>query len=420
MKKLFATAGMAALGAASLNAATPPMLATYETSRPWSVSATVRAFYDDNYATLRHSRRDSFGFEVSPGIAANLIKEQTQLHASYQFGVRYYEDRINNEFDYSHLAKASLTHIFSDRYRVTLYDNFVAAQEPTLLNPDAVVQTLRVRGSNIRNVAGADFRADLTEHMAIEPGYSFTFYDYRQKGAGAYSAVLDRQEHLAKLAFRWVNMLERTDGLLGYQYLYSTHTSKDTLDPTGATLISPKLRDTRSHYYFIGADYSATDRLTLAVRAGGMTVTYRGNQSNRTSPYFDLSATYRFQEASTLQVGYKLQRMTTDMIGFTGGAANLTVDQLAHFAYARVNHTISRLSLSGGVQYQFGTFRGGLVNSQDESFLSADLGASYKINPFLMAETGYAFDWLKDHGWAAGTERGYHRNYVYLGLKATY
>jgi hypothetical protein len=27
---------------------------------------------------------------------------------------------------------------------------------------------------------------------------------------------------------------------------------------------------------------------------------------------------------------------------------------------------------------------------------------------------------LKDYGWAANADRGYHRNYVFLGLKATY
>ncbi|WCJ61159.1 outer membrane beta-barrel protein [Fontisphaera persica] len=422
MKKLFATAGMAALGAASMNAATPPTLLPQETAKPWSVSASVRGFYDDNYATLRSGlRRDSFGLEVSPSVRGHIIKEMTQLYASYKFGMRYYEDRINNELDYSHLANVMLNHDFSERFRMTLYDDFVVAQEPSLLNPAQPVQTLRVRGSNLRNTAGADFRARLTESVAFEPGYSFTVYDYREKGNGSYSAILDRHEHLAKVGVRWINMLERTDGLLGYQYMYTGHTSKDTLDPTGAVYLSPKLRDTRSHYYFAGVDYSASERLTLSARAGAMTVTYRNNQSNRTSPYFDVSASYRFAEASTIQLGYKLQRMTTDLIGYTGMAPlNLTVDQLAHFFYARVSHTISRLTLNAGAQYQYGTFRGGAVNSQDEGYLSVDLGASYKINPFLAAEAGYSFDWLKDYGWPAGTERDFHRNFVYIGLKATY
>lgn len=421
MKKILATAGMAALGAASINAATPPTLLPQQQSKPWSVSASLRGFYDDNYATLNNNRKDSFGLEFSPSVMANIIKEQTQLYASYKFGLKYYEDRPDKNTDYSHVANVLLNHDFSERYRLSVYDDFAISDEPTVMNPDQAVQVLRTDGTNMRNVAGADFKAQVAEKFAIEPGYSFTFYDYDATGPGSYSAALDRNEHLAKLAFRWIGMMERTDGLIGYHYQNTSHTSDDTLDPTGAAYLSPELRDTDSHFYFVGADYSASARLTLNGRVGGQTVVYNNSEENKTSPYLDLSATYRFQEASTLQAGYKLQRMTTDWIGYSGSdPTNLTVDQLANFFYARVSHTISRLTLSAGGQYQYGKFQGGSVDGQQEGYLSMDISASYKFNPFLAAETGYAYDWLKDYGWSASDERGYHRNYVYIGLKATY
>lgn len=414
---------MIAVGTAGLQAASPPTLLPQQVTKPWSVSASVRGFYDDNYSTLPNGlRRDSFGFEVSPSIMGNIIKSQTQLYGSYKFGLRYYEDRVNNDIDYNHLFSALLKHNFTERYSMTVWDDLVIAQEPMLLNPAQAVQTMRINGNNLRNTAGIDFRGDLTEHFAVEPGYSFTLYDYRQSGRASYSALLDRHEHLAKINLRWVNMLERTDGILGYQFEAINHTSNDTLDPTGAWL-SPDVRDTRSHYYFAGADYSASQQLTLSGRAGAQTVVYEGSNKTRTSPYLDLSATYRFQEQSTLQVGYKLSRITTDLLGWSAAnPTSVTVDQLAHFVYARVNHTISRLTLSAGGQYQFGKFRGGLLNSMDESFVSLDLGATYKINPFLAAEAGYAIDLLYDNNWqnVGAVRRDYHRNFVFIGLKATY
>ena len=167
MKKLLATAGMAAVGAASMNAASPPVLLEQQQTKPWSISASVRAFYDDNYATRHNDRRDSFGFEVSPSVMANIIKEQTQFYASYKYGLRWYEDRVNNEFDQSHIASLLLNHDFSERLRLTLYDDFVVAQEPSILNPSQQVQTLRVRGSNMRNTAGADLVAKLTDRKSV-------------------------------------------------------------------------------------------------------------------------------------------------------------------------------------------------------------------------------------------------------------
>ncbi len=417
---------MIALGMASLQAASAPTLAPQENaSKPWSVSASLRGFYDDNYATAPSGplRRDSFGFEVSPMASVSLIGDQTQFSAAYKFGLRYYEDRVNNEFDYSHKFTARLDHAFSERLKMTLWDELVIAQEPFLLNPGLVVQTMRVNGNNLRNTAGLDFEAKLTDHITLEPGYNFSLYDYRAKGPSSYSALLDRYDHLFKLGVRWVNMLERTDGILGYQFNYVDHSSKDTLDPSGATMVSPSLRDTKSHFLFAGADYNASEKLTLSGRAGVQLVDYSGTQDNKANPYFDLSASYRFLEASSLQVGYKLQRMTTDTIGFSAAApTNLTVDQLAHFVYGRVSHKVGDLTLSGGVLYQFGTFRGGLLHGQDEAYLSADINASYRINPYLSAEAGYVFDWLNDSDWASAgvPARDYHRNFVYLGLKATY
>jgi predicted porin len=102
--------------------------------------------------------------------------------------------------------------------------------------------------------------------------------------------------------------------------------------------------------------------------------------------------------------------------------ANITIDQLAHFLYGRVSHTISRLTLSAGAQYQYGTFRGGAIQSQSEDYLMVDVSANYRFNEFLSAEVGYMAELLRDHGWqttGVGV-RNFDRNMVYIGIKATY
>src|SRR6185503_10659187 len=131
MKKILASAGLATLGAAGLHAAYAPGLTPMETSKPWSVSASLRGFYDDNYNTAPShpsspfvpQARSSFGFEVSPGVALNLLPtDQTYVGLSYLYSLRYYDDREENPIDHSHEFTAKLKHKFSERYKVDLSD----------------------------------------------------------------------------------------------------------------------------------------------------------------------------------------------------------------------------------------------------------------------------------------------------------
>ena len=51
MKKIVSAAGMAALGVVGLHAAAGDGLTRMETSKPWSLKANLRGFYDDNVFT---------------------------------------------------------------------------------------------------------------------------------------------------------------------------------------------------------------------------------------------------------------------------------------------------------------------------------------------------------------------------------
>ena len=136
MKKIIASAGLVAFGAAGLQAAYAPGLSSLETSKPWSISATLRGFYDDNYNTAPSgpNKLDSFGFEVTPKVGLNLPLEQTYIGLRYIYDLKYFEDRPKNNYDQTHEFEAVLSHTFSERYSVDLSDSFVLAQEPELLS----------------------------------------------------------------------------------------------------------------------------------------------------------------------------------------------------------------------------------------------------------------------------------------------
>src|SRR2546422_7901486 len=129
MKRIVASVGLVAVGASGVHAASVAAL-TSEGAKPWSVSATLRGFYDDNVGTTASSqnRTKSFGFEISPGFNLNWAVEQTTMSLGYVYSFLYYEkkpplfDPAKQEFvdqdkyDQTHSFKALLNHVFSERY----------------------------------------------------------------------------------------------------------------------------------------------------------------------------------------------------------------------------------------------------------------------------------------------------------------
>src|SRR5262249_8022957 len=104
MKKIITSAGLVALGATGLQAAYAPGLSRMETTKPWTVSASLRGFYDDNCSAVPDSvARSSFGVEVRPSAGFNFFPtEQSYIGLQYVYSMKYYEDRVDHKVDQSH------------------------------------------------------------------------------------------------------------------------------------------------------------------------------------------------------------------------------------------------------------------------------------------------------------------------------
>ena len=269
-KRILSAAGVVAFGLVAVQSASAQ-------EKIWNVSATLRGFYDDNYATAPSNpgpgvagARSSLGFELSPSAGINLSREQTTLTANYIYSMRYFDDRVTDSADHSHQLNAKLTHNFSPRYRLDVSESFAVAQEPQLLDPATLTRPLRSEGNNIRNIAGFTFGADVTPLLTMEGGYQNGFYDYQQTGVDSLSARLDRLEHQIFINSRW-NIQPTTVGIFGYQYGMTDQTSKDLVaSPViPAAFVNANTRDSRSHYLYVGADHTFTPQLSGSVRVGG-------------------------------------------------------------------------------------------------------------------------------------------------------
>lgn len=431
MKNIITTASIAALGVVSLQAAYSPGLSPQERAKPWSVSASLRGFYDDNYATRpdvldpvtgKKLKKNSFGIDISPKFGLNFPMEQSLVQFDYAYDMRWYENRAHmkeSSADHSHQINAKFGHEFTEGYRMDLSDSFVVAQEADLIDPVNNTLKYRANGNNIRNTAAAKFNGEFTRNLGVAAGYSNSLFEYDDSN---YSALLDRMEHTMNVDFRY-RALPQTWAILGYQYQIVDHTSKDSFDPlTGpyrkATATDPSIRDNTSHFIYVGADQMFTQRLNGSVRVG-VQYTEFGNakwwvrpiDDNAVNPYADASATYVYMKNSSVQLGIRHARQQTDAF---------SLDSEATTVYTSVSQEITaKLKASLIAQYQnsaFGSAFNTTYKDQTEDFYSAGLNLEYTINQYLAAETGYNFDRL-DSDLAS---RSFTRNRVYIGLRASY
>src|SRR5215831_8347616 len=116
MKKIVASVGLVAIGASGIQSASAQAL-TADASKPWSVSATLRGFYDDNPGTVPNNvdvpNRDSFGIEVSPSAALSWSVDQTTITLGVLYSWRHYytiPPNATGHNDNTFTFNAGLTH----------------------------------------------------------------------------------------------------------------------------------------------------------------------------------------------------------------------------------------------------------------------------------------------------------------------
>lgn len=434
MKRIVASVGLVAVGVSGAYASSLG-LSGVDASKTWSVSATLRGFYDDNYLYLSRGERDSYGFEVSPSVRFNMPLEQTYLGLGYLYNGRYYADRDDSVFGrdnepwaHSHQFDLIFNHAFSERYSVDLRDSFVIAQDPEVLAPQGTIPVVfRKEGDNMRNQARATFTAQMAPKLGLQLGYNNVWWDYEDDTAtGAaltyqpsYSGRLDRLEHLGVANLRW-QMQPETTVILGYNFGVVQYTGDEVIaNPlqTGGITLHSEDRDNRSHYIYGGLTQSFLRNLTASLKLGGTYIDYDNEQVNQNTwiPFADISASFTYARGSYFQLGFVHSFNATDEYRFGNGT--ITGSQETSTIYGLLHHQITpKLAGNVHVHFQDSAFQGGLYDSQTDQYLVLGLNLTYQITRNFSCEAGYDFSKLDSD--IPG--RPYDRNRVYIGVTASY
>lgn len=439
MKKFVFSVGLVAAGTASLQAVLAPD-AGPDASRLWSISGTLRGFYDDNYATASSSTaRGSYGFEVSPSISINKPFQQTEFGLRYTYGLYYYQDREElgeNPIDQTHQLDFWLDHAFTERWQARFQDSFVVAQEPQLLaQGESTADPDRVEGNNIANSATITLNTDWTRLISTVLTYQNNFYDYQNSGGTALdpslAGELNRMGNSIALDLQW-HVKPTTTLLVGYQYGQVNYTGNEPIAPM-VIIINPmtlsvvgtvperysESRDSRSHTAYIGLQHNFFANLAFNGQAGIQYTEDYNDPQHATSfgPYADLTLTYTYRPGDYAQLGFVQTRNATDEIAVDTRNGSIALDQESSLIYGSINHKLTPKLLATFIaQAQYSSFNGGLYNNEVDSLYSLGLDLNYAFNRHFSAEIGDNFDNLSSQ--VPG--RDYTRDRVYMGLTVTY
>jgi hypothetical protein len=446
MKKIFISVGLVAAGAAGFQNALAQSLDVVS-PKAWSVSGTLRGFYDDNY-TVSGAKKGSFGIEASPEISVNLPLKQTDIGLRYIYGLYYYEQRDEmglDSVDQTHQVDVWLDHSFNERWKLKLADSFAVGQEPALLQPNvAAAQAIqyRVQGDNIGNHADITLDTDWTRQFSTSLHYGNNFYDYQNSGINSsnlisgqpasLAGVLNRVEESVSLDAQW-HIQPETMAFVGYQLSWVNYTGNE---PISATLVTANFmppgyalgnyyiyksdaRDSVTHYGYAGLQHAFTANLSGSAKVGAsFTDNYNDPlyPSTSVSPYADVNLTYTYIPGSYLQVGFT-HDINSTQIAQADATGHLTEYQESSVLYADINHRFTPKLLGTVVgRFQDSSYQGGSSSAGDDTSYSVGINLNYQINQHFSTEVGYNYDELSSGLGGLGFER----NRVYIGVSANY
>ena len=429
MNKLVVSVGIIALGSGVLQAVETGALNAQQTKKAWSVSASLRGFYDDNFNSQSGAnKQSSTGVEIRPAVNFGVAGEQSSVNVGYDFTARYFEKAVNaasDRSDFTHQFNATATHAVSERVRLNASESFVVGQEPDLQR-GTIDNPQRISGDNVRNYFRVGANVQATSLVGFGVGYNNTLVDYDDEGNFSNSARLDRMEQGVNIDSKWT-ISPQTSGIVGARISRSESTRENELIDSQVVGPSPVLtaasqRDSRSLILYGGVEHEFNNTLSGSFLVGGQRIEFPNdaNSEAKWSPWLESSLTYQYQTQTKLSAGFSYSRSPSDLVAATPNSTSsvdFVRDTETASLYASVSHQIAaHLTGSGSIRYQSAKFNGGAFNGQKDNFLLLGLGLDYEFNPNLSGNIGYNFDELSSD--APG--RKYNRNKFYVGVTAKY
>src|ERR1035438_10409621 len=394
MKKFFISVGLIAAGTASLQAAYAPDWNSKSASM-WSVSGTLRGFYDDNYQTAPNgpNKQGSFGFEISPQFEVNVPLQQTELGMRYIYGLYYYQKREElgeNPIDQTHQFDLWMDHAFTERWQARVQDSFIVGQEPELIDPNTAY-TRRSNGNNISNTGTLILNTAWTRVFSTALNYQNSLLTYQNSGAttdnfatqsASLAGLLNRIDQVVSLDFQW-HVAPETVAFFGGAFEWVNYTGDEPIAPN---TVGPQpfyysdARDSRSYYGYVGMQRSMLANLSFTGKIGAQYTDSYNDNSTSLNPYADLSLIYTYLPGCYAQIGFTQTQNATDQVT-PDANGHITLDTESSTVYASINHKLTSKLLGTVIgRWQHSIYNQGLYNNQALDYYNLGANLSYSFN----------------------------------------
>jgi hypothetical protein len=177
------------------------------------------------------------------------------------------------------------------------------------------------------------------------------------------------------------------------------------------------VRNSRSHYGYVGVDHTFRPDLSGSLRAGGRFTDFYNEPGGSTEigPMVSGNLAYRYAPESSVQVGVNADMSATDVISAENGSVTTSAQSVT--VYGSLNHRIMpKLYGNLTAQFQNSRFIGGSLDNESDRYFLVGLNFEYRFNQYLAAHVGYNYDKLGSDL----SNRSFDRNRVYMGVTATY
>lgn len=365
---------------------------TSESTKFFTITATLREEYDDNIFTAKTGKVSSLETDFSPSILFDLPMEDSDFSARYTFDMTYYNNRQGDSFDLTHEFIAQYRHSFSDRFGLNLAEQFRYYTEPSLFES---IGTLYRNGAYISNTVNGAFNAQWTPLFGTVTTYSNTIVRYED---AATAQTQDSMENTASQSFSFA-VLPKVN------YIFGAIVDNITYDQV--------VRGYTNYTANTGLDWQALPTLTLGGRVGG-SITEADQSGSSVSPYGAVTLGWQLGARSSLTFNYAHDVVPTDVSVAEGQVADRFTSNFKYDITPDITAHLEGILTHG--DYTQSLILPGTVSSFTEDDYAIDTGLGYHVNSNFDVETGYIFSGVSSEA----SFRDYERNQVYVGLRGTY
>jgi hypothetical protein len=333
------------------------------TGLPFISSSYATVGYDDNVFTQHTDPIGSVYDELGLNAIVNVGNDRTQLTGTGTAGFLVYWQRPGSKVDPNVNFDLSFNHQFSERTVVTLDSTLTYQAQPDVSSGVGVLNQV---GNYVYSQNRLSIGFQWSRRVATFTNYSLNAINYESPALGQSN---DRIEQLISEEIRYL-LRPTIVALLQYQFGYEDY-------------LHESLKNSQTHSFLLGADFTPGLRLTFSFRAGAeLRYANSGSQGGELLPYAESTLAYKLRPRSTIEWynRYGLEESDVGVQGYrktyrTG--LNLT------------NQIGGQTTLSAAIYYSYNQYVGS--SNFTENIVDADLSASYALTRKLSLNCGYIF-----------------------------